>query len=419
LDIEEDDWYDDMRINYRRKGLIDLEDNRNYYSKYERIFFEECMNEFKLETIYIGKQRKKKKKHEKFIIYNQKKSINLRKIKQNNKLSEVLKSGTDGVILPLFGDNCCAKNEPEGMTVNYEAPMNIQFDVKEKWRTKFKNKFKNDEQLPNDKFMELKEEERLEVIGDISQQSTDDVILPLFSDNYSAKNESEGIVLYDEAYQRSLFVEKKKGREKEVILQFLIRHLPLNEELEQFYLEILGSIENLYTNLFKLFNYLFNMSFPKTQGSSFAILFLILLVMLFQRRNYLFIIQQTKQIDMAAGVCLNDQVATGVQFDIGFEKAIETEDVVFSYHDKSWHGTQCSLFSLKFLKQNSFFILSSASFTSQKLRTCTDCMAWLKHVESHSPMCSTLMSKFQEGSDHFIAPVEYLVSSASPLEVKL
>jgi hypothetical protein len=187
------------------------------------------------------------------------------------------------------------------------------------------------------------------------------------------KNESEGIVFDEEIYQRSFSVEKKEVNKK-VILQFLVRQLPVNEELEEFYLEILERVENLFTNLFKLFNYLFNMSFPRTQGSSFAILLLMLLMMLFQRRNYVFIMQQNKQIDMAAGVCLNDQVATGVQFDIEFEKAIETMDVAVSNDDKSWHGTQCSLFSLKFSKQNSCLIRSSASITSQKLRTWADCM---------------------------------------------
>jgi hypothetical protein len=161
----------------------------------------------------IGKQRKKKKKSETFIIYNQKEIFKLRKVKKNNKLFEVSKSCTDGVILPLFSDNYCAKNELEGMIVNYEAPMNIRFDTKEKWRTKFKNK-NSDEKFPNNNLKELELEKELEVIRDVSQQSTDGVILPLISDNYSAKNELDGMIVNYEAPMNIQFDVKEKWRTK-------------------------------------------------------------------------------------------------------------------------------------------------------------------------------------------------------------
>jgi hypothetical protein len=188
IQSEEDDKQGKMTsIDYRQKKLIDLEDKRNVYTELERKFFEECMKKYEIETIYIGKQRKKKKKREKFIIYNQKKIFNLKNIKKNNKLSEVSESCTDSVILPLISNNCCAKNELDGMIVNYEAPNFIRFDTKEKWRTKFRIRNDFDEQLPNDNLMEQELKERLEMIRDVSQQGTNDVILPLISDNCSAK----------------------------------------------------------------------------------------------------------------------------------------------------------------------------------------------------------------------------------------
>jgi hypothetical protein len=229
------------------------------------------------------------------------------------------------------------------------------------------------------------------------------------------------------------------------MLQFLVRQLPLNEELMQPYLKILEQIESLFSNLFKLFEFLFKMSFPRTEGSFSLILYLILLKLVFQEDNYqleyIYIQLQKKQIDVAAGVCLNDQVATGARFDNEFEKAIETIDVVinaelselFIQHvqsktgwtnlqyaiqtlqhkcpnichlisEKSWHGTQCNFVSLFDRSQLS----KPLKATSQFAGTCTDCIAQIENVESHTSMCSTSMSKFREGCYHLPNPVETL-----------
>jgi hypothetical protein len=74
--------------------------------------------------------------------------IFLKNVKKNSKNSVTLKSGTDGVILPYLIYQT-VKNEPEGPTEN-KVPNNNLFDIKQKWRTKFKEPEFFEEQLPNE-----------------------------------------------------------------------------------------------------------------------------------------------------------------------------------------------------------------------------------------------------------------------------
>jgi hypothetical protein len=118
-------------------------------------------------------------------------------------------------------DKCCAKNELEGRTVAYKTPINILFDVKEKWRSRFKQSFHIEEQLPNDysvmelnQFLKLfyEKEGSLSIEEVLNKPSTDRAILPFICDKCCAKNEPEGRTVIYKFPINILFDVKEKGR---------------------------------------------------------------------------------------------------------------------------------------------------------------------------------------------------------------
>jgi hypothetical protein len=218
-------------------------------------------------------------------------------------------SSTEGIILPYLINYCCAKNELEGRTAN-EVPMNILFDVKEKWRTKFKEPQFIEEQLPNEEVKgneeQVKNEKENAFIDVLNKTSTEGVILPSLIYR-TVSNELEGRSFGSETHEfLSLEEEVKwKERNKPIMLQFFVEQLPYEREQMQLYLSIEEVINSLFSNIFRLFRFLFDMSFPRTQGSFFLILFLLLLKLVFYDNNPMLVkytyIQQFKQIDAGEG----------------------------------------------------------------------------------------------------------------------
>jgi hypothetical protein len=145
------------------------------------------------------------------------------KIKQNNKFLVVLnKSSTEGLILPFYANNWSAKNESEGRTFGSKILINVLFDRKGKWRSRFKQLFHIEEQLPNERkemelnqFLKLINHWRISIILDVSNKSsTDSVILPFYVNNWSAKNESEGRTFLIKTYNKISSNIRKDGKVK-------------------------------------------------------------------------------------------------------------------------------------------------------------------------------------------------------------
>jgi hypothetical protein len=92
-------------------------------------------------------------------------------------------------------NNQSAKNELEGRTFGSKTLFNILFDVKEKWRSRFKQSFHNEEELSNalkemelNRFSEFINERRISTIIDVSNKSsTGGVFLPFYMDNIECK----------------------------------------------------------------------------------------------------------------------------------------------------------------------------------------------------------------------------------------
>jgi hypothetical protein len=102
-----------------------------------------------------------------------------------------------------------------------------------------------------------------------------------------ARNELEGRSFWSNTHGKFSFEEEVKWKDSNnpMFLQFIVDRLVGDEEQMQSYLKLLKWIEHIFSNLFKLFEFLFEMSFLRTQGSFFLILYLLLLKFLFQKDN--------------------------------------------------------------------------------------------------------------------------------------
>jgi hypothetical protein len=172
-----------------------------------------------------------------------------------------------------------------------------------------------------------------------------------------------------------------------------------------------------------MFNFFNDKSWPATQGKVEVSNF---------KNNKEIILRNNlnHKLDVTAGVCLNDQVATGMQVqNIICEKTLRltiiSDDsiltVILNDHVQSadrWTNSDYAIQILKIILERVYnlFVLSLLYNTFQVFLdrsqhslpfevtphlagTCTDYMAQLEHVESPTPMCSTLKSKFRGGRD--------------------